>query len=61
MQDQANMLNELLIDRGGYFLVSGNSKNMPQAVQAVLKDVFNDETFVDTMIKNGRYQEETWA
>jgi sulfite reductase alpha subunit-like flavoprotein len=59
--EQKELLNELLIEKKGYFLLSGSSKNMPQAVQAALREVLGDELHVDAMLKNGRYQEETWA
>jgi sulfite reductase alpha subunit-like flavoprotein len=53
-------LKKLIIQQGGYFFVSGSSKNMPQAVRETLEEALNDKDYVSNMIKNGRYQEETW-
>lgn len=65
MQDliltQATLLKTLLIQKGGYFYVSGTSKNMPTAVKEALEEALGDKEYVNEMIKSGRYQEETWA
>lgn len=55
------MLKDLIINRGGYFYVSGSSKNMPNAVKKALKVALEDESYVDNMVATGRYQEETWS
>lgn len=55
------LMKNLLIQKGGYFYVSGTSKNMPTAVKEALEKALEDKDFVDNMIKSGRYQEETWA
>ena len=55
------MLKNLILQRGGYFYVSGNSKNMPKAVRESLEEALEDKDYVAYMIKCGRYQEETWS
>lgn len=60
ISEQDQLLRDQLINRNGLFLVAGNSKNMPTAVKEALSNVLN-ESYVETMIKCGRYQEETWA
>lgn len=55
------MLKNLIIKRGGFFYVSGSSKNMPQAVKEALEEALDDKEFVASMIQNGKYQEETWS
>jgi sulfite reductase alpha subunit-like flavoprotein len=54
-------LKNLLIQKGGFFYVSGSSKNMPTAVKEALEEALGDKDYVENMIKSGRYQEETWA
>lgn len=49
------------MNQDGFFLLAGNSKNMPTAVKEALGQALNDPDYVQTMIKSGRYQEETWA
>lgn len=58
---QSSLLKNLLVQRGGYFYVSGTSKNMPTAVKEALEEALGSKEFVADMIKTGRYQEETWA
>jgi sulfite reductase alpha subunit-like flavoprotein len=59
--DQKSLLKELILKKGGFFYVSGNSKNMPTAVKKALQEALEDAEYVENMIKSGRYQEETWA
>lgn len=59
IREQSDLLNQLLKDQQGYFLVSGSMKMMPQQVKEALQVILG-ETYVDEMIKKGRYQEETW-
>lgn len=49
------------MNRGGYFYVSGSSKDMPTAVKEALEEAVGDKEFVAMMIKNGKYQEEVWS
>lgn len=59
---ETDLLRRLLVDQNGFFLLAGNSKNMPQAVRDAVKEAIGrDDTYMDEMIKSGRYQEETWA
>uniref|UniRef100_A0A182N6W8 NADPH-dependent diflavin oxidoreductase 1 n=1 Tax=Anopheles dirus TaxID=7168 RepID=A0A182N6W8_9DIPT len=55
------LLKKLLVENGGYVLLSGSSKNMPQAVKEALVEAIGDEQYIEEMIKANRYQEETWA
>ena len=65
MQDlitaEKTLLKDLIVNRGGFFYISGSSKNMPAAVKEALKEALEDASYVEEMIKSGRYQEETWA
>lgn len=59
IKEHSDLLNDLLKDQHGYFLVSGSMKMMPQQVKEALQLVLG-ENYVDEMIQAGRYQEETW-
>lgn len=59
--EQKILLNDLLVNKKGWFMLSGNSKNMPKAVKEALIEVLNDQEYVENMLKSGRYQEETWG
>ncbi|KAG5678793.1 hypothetical protein PVAND_008428 [Polypedilum vanderplanki] len=59
--NQKSLLKDLIINKGGHFYVSGNSKNMPNAVKDAIKKALEDADYVENMIKTERYQEETWA
>ncbi|XP_052891599.1 NADPH-dependent diflavin oxidoreductase 1 [Anopheles moucheti] len=61
IQKQGVLLKKLLIEDGGYVLVSGSSKNMPQAVKEALVEAIGDAQHIESMIQANRYQEETWA
>lgn len=61
LREQSAVLKRLLLDQGGYFMVSGNAKNMPQSVREALGEALGDPQLVPSMIKSGRYQEETWS
>ena len=61
IRKQSTLLKKLIIDKGGYFLLSGSSKNMPEAVKEALGEALEDKQFVEELYKNGKYQEETWA
>ena len=58
---EKSLLKKLILQRGGYFYVSGNSKNMPKAVRESLEEALEDKDYVADMLKCGRYQEETWS
>ncbi|XP_058055576.1 NADPH-dependent diflavin oxidoreductase 1 [Anopheles bellator] len=55
------ILKKLLVKHGGWVLVSGSSKNMPEAVKEALAEAIGDAGYIEEMIKTNRYQEETWA
>ncbi|CRK94651.1 CLUMA_CG008151, isoform A [Clunio marinus] len=61
IEKEGKMLKNLLVERGGFFYVSGSSKNMPTAVKEALEDAINDKEFIQRMIKDGKYHEETWS
>lgn len=43
-------------------MVAGSSKNMPNAVKEALQVALEvDESYIEVMVKSGRYQEETWS
>ncbi|XP_017028304.1 NADPH-dependent diflavin oxidoreductase 1 [Drosophila kikkawai] len=52
----------LIKDRNAFIYVAGNSNNMPKSVrEAFIEILGGDADYVDLMIKQRRYQEETWA
>uniref|UniRef100_A0AAG5CYL5 NADPH-dependent diflavin oxidoreductase 1 n=1 Tax=Anopheles atroparvus TaxID=41427 RepID=A0AAG5CYL5_ANOAO len=61
IRNEGVLLKKLLVENGGYVLVSGSSKNMPQAVKEALIEAIGDANHIEDMIKANRYQEETWA
>jgi sulfite reductase alpha subunit-like flavoprotein len=61
IEKEGSFLKNLLIDQSGRFFVSGSSKNMPEAVREVLEKALENKSFVEEMIKLGKYQEETWS
>ncbi|XP_053667571.1 NADPH-dependent diflavin oxidoreductase 1 [Anopheles marshallii] len=61
IKKQGVLLKKLLVEDGGYVLVSGSSKNMPQAVKEALAEAIDDAQHIENMIQANRYQEETWA
>lgn len=55
-------LAELIKDRNAFIYVAGNSNNMPKSVREAFIEILDgDAEYVDLMIKQRRYQEETWA
>lgn len=63
--ENKDILHDLIINKGAYVFISGNSKNMPKnvkdaIVEEVLKGVENGHSFMQTMINVGRFQTETW-
>ncbi|XP_058813460.1 NADPH-dependent diflavin oxidoreductase 1 [Topomyia yanbarensis] len=61
LRTQTDLLRKLLLEQNGLFLVSGSSKNMPEAVREALGEAIGSSLYVEEMMKNDRYQEETWA
>lgn len=61
IKDQHDFLQSQILHRNGVFLVAGNAKDMPKAVNEALSEALNDKEYVEAMVKCGRYQEETWA
>ncbi|EDW40706.1 NADPH-dependent diflavin oxidoreductase 1 [Drosophila sechellia] len=55
-------LARLIKDLNAYIYVAGNSNNMPKSVKEAFIEILNgDADYVELMIKQRRYQEETWA
>ena len=60
---------DLIVKRGGWFLVAGNAKRMPDEVRETLRAVVSKhfgsedegERYVARMEVEGRYQTETWS
>ena len=61
IRQEKMLLKNAIIHRGGYFYVSGSSKDMPTAVKEALEEAVEDKNYVEQMLKNDRYQEETWG
>lgn len=61
IREEKSLLKKLIVQRGGYFYISGSSKDMPAAVKEALAEAIGDKDFVDQMLKNGKIQEETWS
>ncbi|XP_062536018.1 NADPH-dependent diflavin oxidoreductase 1 [Armigeres subalbatus] len=61
IKTQGDLLKKALMDQNGIFLLSGSSKNMPEAVREALGEAIGSALYVEDMIKSERYQEETWA
>ena len=69
IRQQASSIHRLLVELGGIVYVCGSSGKMPKAVRAALADVFKKEdnideraaeSYLESMEKDGRYQQETW-
>lgn len=58
---EKSRLSNMIKNRGGYFYISGSSKNMPLAVKEALEEAIDNKDFVAEMIKSGKFQEETWS
>ncbi|XP_017861314.1 PREDICTED: NADPH-dependent diflavin oxidoreductase 1 [Drosophila arizonae] len=55
-------LAKLIREQNAYIYVAGSSNNMPKAVrEAFIEALDNDASYIDQLIKQRRYQEETWA
>ncbi|XP_055617108.1 NADPH-dependent diflavin oxidoreductase 1 [Toxorhynchites rutilus septentrionalis] len=61
IRKQGALLKKLLMEQNGIFLVSGSSKNMPEAVREALGEAIGSASYVEEILKCDRYQEETWA
>ncbi|KAI8115673.1 hypothetical protein FF38_10877 [Lucilia cuprina] len=62
IEENADKLKPLIMEKGAFILVSGSSKNMPKSVkEAFTKVVDNNEALIEQLIKTKRYQEETWS
>lgn len=61
IRKQGDLLKKLLMEQNGFFLLSGSSKNMPEAVREALGEAIGNSLYVDEMVQSERYQEETWA
>ncbi|KAJ3279796.1 NADPH-dependent diflavin oxidoreductase 1 [Borealophlyctis nickersoniae] len=70
IRENADLLWDLINNRKGVVLLSGNSKRMPTDVSEALRDVFvqcggmdteEAERYLAAMEKGGRFQQECWA
>ncbi|KAH8365916.1 hypothetical protein KR093_007298 [Drosophila rubida] len=62
IKECGSQLAKLIREQQAYVYVAGSSNNMPKAVrEAFIEALDNDANYVDQMIKQRRYQEETWA
>lgn len=62
IRKRASHLAKLIKEQNAYVYVAGSSNNMPKAVrEAFIEALDDDAIYVDQMIKQRRYQEETWA
>lgn len=61
IRKEKSLLKNAIVQRGGYFYVSGSSKDMPMAVKEALEEAIDDKGYVERMLKSDRYQEETWS
>ncbi|XP_037819423.1 NADPH-dependent diflavin oxidoreductase 1 [Lucilia sericata] len=62
IEENADKLKPLIMQKGAFIFVSGSSKNMPKSVkEAFTKVVDNNDALIEQLIKTKRYQEETWS
>lgn len=61
VKQEKSLLKNLIVNRGGFFYISGSSKDMPTAVREALQEAIDDKEFVEQMIKAGKFQEEVWS
>ncbi|KAH8301111.1 hypothetical protein KR018_001825 [Drosophila ironensis] len=55
-------LKKLIKELNAFVYVAGNSNNMPKSVREAFTELLDgDAEYVDLMVKQRRYQEETWA
>ncbi|XP_037945480.1 NADPH-dependent diflavin oxidoreductase 1-like, partial [Teleopsis dalmanni] len=62
IKQQKSYLKELILNEEAIILVAGSSNNMPKAVKEAFTFVLDENSeYIEQMIKNRRYQEETWS
>ncbi|XP_064542258.1 NADPH-dependent diflavin oxidoreductase 1 [Drosophila montana] len=62
IKESAAHLAKLIREQNAYVYVAGSSNNMPKAVrEAFIEALDNDALHMEQLIKQRRYQEETWA
>ncbi|XP_029921186.1 NADPH-dependent diflavin oxidoreductase 1 [Myripristis murdjan] len=70
VEEQSKLLWDLIANKGAYFYIAGNAKQMPASVCDALKAAFQQEgglsvqeadQMLDAMEKTGRFQSETWS
>ncbi|XP_067643825.1 NADPH-dependent diflavin oxidoreductase 1 [Eurosta solidaginis] len=62
IREQKTRLSKLILEKKAFVMVAGSSNNMPKAVREAFAEVFDgDEEYLEQMIKQRRYQEETWS
>lgn len=62
IKENGTQLAKLIREQNAYIYVAGSSNNMPKAVrEAFIEALDNDVNYLEQLIKQRRYQEETWA
>ncbi|XP_073837934.1 NADPH-dependent diflavin oxidoreductase 1 [Musca autumnalis] len=62
IEQHVDELQKLILDRQAFILVAGSSNDMPKSVKEAFTKVLNGQQAVlEEMIKQRRYQEETWS
>ncbi|SPP85282.1 NADPH-dependent diflavin oxidoreductase 1 [Drosophila guanche] len=62
IQKCGERLAQLILEQNAHIYVAGNSNNMPKSVREAFIEILGGQgDYVDLMIKQRRYQEETWA
>ncbi|XP_013114598.2 NADPH-dependent diflavin oxidoreductase 1 [Stomoxys calcitrans] len=62
IEKNAEQLQHFILEQRAVILVAGSSKNMPKSVkEAFIKVLNGQEDLIEQMIKQKRYQEETWS
>lgn len=70
VRENAELLWDLITNKGACFYIAGNAKQMPASVRDALKEVFqregdvsaeDAEQMLEAMERTGRLQSETWS
>ncbi|XP_071455129.1 NADPH-dependent diflavin oxidoreductase 1 isoform X2 [Hetaerina americana] len=65
IKEQRNLLQNLMLERKGVFMVAGNAKSMPSQVKEAMLEALqikdDQEKFINMLEVQGRLQTETWS